>query len=452
MMRKCNNGLDPDNDIVAAEGKPMPKDASPLTNPEIETIRQWILYGAKQTGVAIDTSYINKYYSGKGKNYTTTLAPPAPGQGFQIHYGPLMLPPKTETENFLEYKTYLPDSTEVYRLDLQMNKKASHHFLLHKFAPGADGNFTDGYRPVTNSSNSDLVNAWQTPYNAELPQGTAFRWNKNAVMDLNSHCFNYDADSVVLTDVRMNVYTQPNGTAQAIMYTDLIHNLSFYIPNDNTNKTFTKDVTFSQLSNMYIWTLSSHTHKYGIDFDIYLRNPGGGKGAQVFEGFYDFDYTFNQGYYDWEHPPVRKITPFLQINPKDGLVMEAVYRNNGPKAVGFGTTTDDEMMLMFIQYTVKNVSVGTGEIPSGNASFSLYPNPSSGTSYIGYNLENNSKVSLEVLSMIGEKVAVIAEGEETAGYHTHYLKANEKNISEGVYFIRLTINGTPFTQKLIVAY
>jgi len=64
---------------------------------------------------------------------------------------------------------------------------------------------------------------------------------------------------------------------------------------------------------VHIWSLGSHTHKYGTDFDIYL-NDNGTYGEQVYEGDYNFDYTINQGYYNYAEPAFRTFDDYLTIN------------------------------------------------------------------------------------------------------------------------------------------
>ena len=54
LLRKCQNGLDPDNGLLTGEGNAMPESPNPpLTNKEIELIRQWIYAGAPQTGLVV---------------------------------------------------------------------------------------------------------------------------------------------------------------------------------------------------------------------------------------------------------------------------------------------------------------------------------------------------------------------------------------------------------------
>jgi mono/diheme cytochrome c family protein len=460
LMRKCQNGLDADNGLLASEGAAMPEAPStPLNNKEIELIRQWIYAGAPQTGNVVDTARISKYYNGDGIDGKPASHPlPTDPGSFQVHVGKVFLDTLSEEEYFLKYKLNLPDTVEVNRIELFLPTQ-SHHYIIYKFLPGAAASFADGIRiqnPTTGAGSSGgyntLVSAFQSSRNDVLPTSTAYQWETSTVLDLNHHFFNTDPDSVLGADVYFNVYTQPKGTATDIMYCDLISNTSIYIPNDNANHTFTKaDFNTSATRMWNIWLLSSHTHKYGVDFDIFLRNPGGSTGTQVFEGFYNNDYTFNQGYYDWEHPPVELFSPMLTMNPKDGLIQKATFNNNGPSSVFFGLTTNDEMMLYFVQYTLgAPIPVGIDEDPANAIKLNAFPNPFSSSTQISYELKEASAVSIAVYDVLGNKVATLLENESQAsGFHQ--VDFNAKNNAKGVYLLTVTMGGQTFTKRIVLA-
>jgi hypothetical protein len=454
LLRKCNNGLDSDNGIVAAEGVAMPQNAPGLTNVEIETIRQWIIFGAKQSGSQIDTAIIHKYYSGKGINATIApLAPPPVGQGFQVHFGPLLMDVSHEAEFFLKHDLKLPDTLEVNRIDLKMPKQ-SHHFIIDKFKPGQAANYANGLRDVTNSAlgtGSDLVSAWALTADNDLPVGTAYQWEKSSILDLNFHFFNTNKDSILMVDVRFNVYTQAKGTAKDIMYSELIPYYYIVIPNDNKDHVFTDDANDPNAKRMWnVWLLSSHTHKYGVDYDIYKRKPGGGKADQLYEGYYNFDYTFNQGYYDWAHPAVRHFDPLIPINPKDGFIHETTYRNNGSKAVQWGNTTDDEMMLIYVQYTLGPLITGVEEEQAiSPINLNAFPNPYSEYTQLVYRLEKKSDVKVEIFNLLGEKIKTFANEVQSPGNYNYIFSARKLGYQTGIYIARISVNGKMFTQKLV---
>ncbi|MGZ4048164.1 MAG: T9SS type A sorting domain-containing protein, partial [Bacteroidia bacterium] len=437
LLRKCQNGLDADNGIVPAEGNPMPDSPNPpLSNKEIELIRQWVYQGAPQTGNVVDTTVINKYYSGKGISYSAPHPLPTDPGSFQVHLGKIFLDTLSEEEYFIKYDLKLPDTVEVNRVELFL-PNASHHFIIYKLLPGAASMFANGLRiqnPTTGAGSSTgyntMVSAFQASRNDSLPVGTAYQWETSTVLDLNHHLFNTNADSIGATDVYFNVYTQPKGTAAHIMYSDLITNTSIYINNDGLDHTFTSASYNSSAPNMWnIWLLSSHTHKYGVDFDIFLRNPGGSTGTQIFEGFYNSTYTFNQGYYDWEHPPVEHFDPLLTMNPRDGLIQRAKYNNTGSAPVYFGLTTHDEMMLYFVQYTLgASLTAGIQTYDDHNAiNLNAYPNPYSDNTQISYELKTKTIISIAVYDVLGNKIQTIADNEiQENGTHTYDFNAKKQ--------------------------
>ena len=104
----------------------------------------------------------------------------------------------------------------------------------------------------------------------------------------------------------------------------------------------------------------------------------------MYDGFYDFDYTFYQGYYDYEDPAVRFFDPdTFVIKADDGLIHEATFNNDSTEDVGFGITTNDEMMLIFLQYTTERRTpppigltvASTGLMGPGNCDGTATANP-----------------------------------------------------------------------------
>ncbi len=83
---------------------------------------------------------------------------------------------------------------------------------------------------------------------------------------------------------------------------------------------------------------------------------------------------------------------------------------------------------------------------TANSNFSVYPNPFSNSTNIEYNLKSSSKVSLEVINIIGETVKTfILDANQTAGKHNYSFD----NVGNGVYFVKLSIDGVTTVQKII---
>jgi hypothetical protein len=69
-----------------------------------------------------------------------------------------------------------------------------------------------------------------------------------------------------------------------------------------------------------------------------------------------------------------------------------------------------------------------------------YPNPFNPSTKIDYNLPFDSKVSLEVYNIIGNRIAQLVNKEQLAGYYSvdFNLSSFNREISSGVYFYRIT--------------
>jgi hypothetical protein len=88
------------------------------------------------------------------------------------------------------------------------------------------------------------------------------------------------------------------------------------------------------------------------------------------------------------------------------------------------------------------------EIP---ASFSLaqnYPNPFNPTTLIKYGLPQDAAVELAVYNVLGQRVALLVDEKQKAGYHLFVFQAT--NLSSGMYFYRLRAGEFVQTRKMIV--
>lgn len=357
LLRKIAHGLSDDLALTANEGNLMPNNLPKLSDQDIELVRQWILWAAPQTGTVADYQLLTDYYTDTSVARPKIARPPAPpaGQGYQIHFGPVFWDKGEEMEYFKKYHPRVAQSLEVHKFELYMNSE-SHHFILRKFRPGEDANWSDGLESFTIqafSSGKDFVNAWQISTDLDLPVGTGFFWDQNTVLDLNYHMKNYHQNEILPGEFYLNVWTRPRGTSTVEMKAELIPKLDIFIFGNQTTSFQDRVTRSGQTWN--IWMLSTHTHKFGTDYDIFLGNSTNNN-DKIYEGFYDFDYTFNQGFYDWSHPPIKYFNPMLPVNMTSGLTHKASYNNTSSQLVTWGFTTAGEMMLIYVQYTTQSVS------------------------------------------------------------------------------------------------
>ncbi|MFZ5979800.1 MAG: T9SS type A sorting domain-containing protein [Candidatus Zixiibacteriota bacterium] len=82
-----------------------------------------------------------------------------------------------------------------------------------------------------------------------------------------------------------------------------------------------------------------------------------------------------------------------------------------------------------------------------------YPNPFNPTTTISYDLPTASQVKLEIINLLGQRVATLVDGYQTAGHQQ--IDWNGRNdagqtVSSGVYFYRLTADNYVQTKKMIL--
>lgn len=469
LLRKCAyQAWDSAYDLPVQQGSAMPQGQPSLPKESVELIRQWILYGAKQTGQVVNPQTLHNFYHVNGMARIPRPAAPAEGEGYQLHLGPFFLTPGQEVEFYKKEKLLNANVLNVVRFESFFNDE-SHHYLLFQFDEGEETAIDEGMRPVT------VQNAFQNPYMVgwvdsdviDLPEGTAYKIRDNSTLDLNYHLINYAAngDSILAAEAYVNFYVDDSPNLLQ-MHSELLINLNLFILPGGSEQTFTNNKHcgsgggnpgFCDLTgdSIYIWFLSSHTHKFGTDYDIYKRLPGGGKGEQLYEGFYNTTYDFNQGFYDWSHPGNRYFDELVPVAKSTGLVQEAKYRINDPNQilpVTFGLTTDDEMMLAFIQYTMQ--PLGTiNSVGSNNAAkaavMSIHPNPSAGDATVSFTLDRPANVRLEVFNSLGQTVSSLVHGQMAEGRHSFNFSA-DANLPGGLHLVRLLVDGEPQTQKLLL--
>jgi len=76
----------------------------------------------------------------------------------------------------------------------------------------------------------------------------------------------------------------------------------------------------------------------------------------------------------------------------------------------------------------------------------VYPNPSMGLFNVGINLPSNENVNIAIYDLVGNKVQEVVEGQLQNGVYT----IDMTNSADGVYFVRMNVNGTVFNRKVVV--
>lgn len=179
----------------------------------------------------------------------------------------------------------------------------------------------------------------------------------------------------------------------------------------------------------------------GIDVKL-GRNPGGQLVTNTT--------TSSTGYYSFTNLPLNdgaangvSYTVYVDI---PGLLRDSSY------VVTIDATTPvlDSLNYMVDSttiYIVPTSSTGISNIAFAKENkFSVYPNPFRDNLTVSYTLNADADVKLEVYSIVGVREEIIINTQQQKGEYQFSLN---NNLSSGVYFISLTINGNTSTQRVI---
>ncbi|MBT8195483.1 MAG: PKD domain-containing protein [Bacteroidia bacterium] len=78
----------------------------------------------------------------------------------------------------------------------------------------------------------------------------------------------------------------------------------------------------------------------------------------------------------------------------------------------------------------------------------LFPNPANGRTQLSFNLNSNADVKVSLEDLLGRQINVANEGALSAGTHNFLFETRE--LSSGIYMVKLNIEGQIITRKLIV--
>jgi hypothetical protein len=81
--------------------------------------------------------------------------------------------------------------------------------------------------------------------------------------------------------------------------------------------------------------------------------------------------------------------------------------------------------------------------------FQNYPNPFNPSTTIQYALPRKGHVTLEVFSVLGERVAVLQDGPQEAGIYTATFGGKSGGNASGVYFYRLSVGGAVRMRSMV---
>ncbi len=86
------------------------------------------------------------------------------------------------------------------------------------------------------------------------------------------------------------------------------------------------------------------------------------------------------------------------------------------------------------------------ELPREISLYQNYPNPFNSNTVIGYRISSPAELRLDIFDLLGTYIETIINGNREAGYYS--VTWNGEKYSTGVYFYRLSIDGSEVSRKM----
>ena len=140
------------------------------------------------------------------------------------------------------------------------------------------------------------------------------------------------------------------------------------------------------------------------------------------------------------------------IVPISGTVAStAVYIRYNPSAAGSHSGTISLMSTGVSTQTVivSGTSTSTGIIETGSDNYHLviFPNPTSQSTTINWQLAENENVKMELLDVNGKRIKIILDEKRTAGIHQK--EVDMKNFKDGIYLVKMLIGEKSAVKKIV---
>jgi len=154
--------------------------------------------------------------------------------------------------------------------------------------------------------------------------------------------------------------------------------------------------------------------------------------------------TDSLGRYSFKNIPNGSYTIYVDIA---GLVMDTTYTINITAMDSIFSNLDFCVDTSLIN--ICNLSTSVVDMPVLEHSLKVYPNPYTGQTQIAFRLTHKANVSLEVYSILGEKIQELDKGKKDKGDYQYTFSAKRSGYSSGIYLLRIVINDKIYTRMLV---
>lgn len=257
-----------------------------------------------------------------------------------------------------------------------------------------------------------------------------FGWANKSFVITRATTINNEAAAVPNAIVGMDVVPQLNGAYG-------LENLKY----DNVTKT------------LYVYPIDTSSHHY-----VGYKLLGAEYNSVVLIDWFDL-YWVDSLYYDWM--ALGRMDSSWQSGGDGGVLMLSQQGKNLPAggsidmfvAIAYGTSKAgmDAAMAEAVQKYNQQYPSDVKDFVSNPSAYELlqnYPNPFNPSTVISYNQPKEGFAEIKVYDILGNEVAQLFKGINTAGVHSCNFDAS--GLSNGTYFYTLRAEGIAITKKMTV--
>jgi hypothetical protein len=433
------------------------RDENVLSDEEIDLIAQWVAQGSVQGDPDLEPD------------------PPVFPEGSQIGTPDLILTMEeayfhagdnTDQYQIFVLETGLTEDIDIKAIEVRAdNNNVCHHAILGvdttNTAYGLDAADPDyGYEEFGGfgfDPTIDFWGAWVPGSNPLVyPPTIGTKLFEDSKVLLQMHYGPSSVDEYDQTSINIFFADDP---IQRYIYTFPIspYNLDqlFLIPpGEVTTFHGTQEVDFD----VSLLGIAPHCHLLGKSWEVFAVTPDNDTIPMISVPEWDFNW---QGFYTYNnmlHIPAGSVVHCFATY--DNTVDNPSNPNNPPQWSYWGEGTTDEMYLCYltiIPYLPGDEDISLAAANSNNVMvypsdelFPSYPNPTRSEFTIGFSLESDRKVNIDLLDAQGRKVKSLAKNQHyPMGYHK--LSFDVSGLSAGTYFYRMYYDGFDQSHVIFVA-
>ena len=162
----------------------------------------------------------------------------------------------------------------------------------------------------------------------------------------------------------------------------------------------------------------------------------------MFSSFASIDYLIFSDNYD--NPTTLKNNAWV-LNTDINTYEEGMYTATFRTKDNSGNVSNIYTLWVEVSRKYSPIGVGVSDL-SADKLVTVYPNPSNGNFNVKLNLPSTENVTVEVYNLMGSKVMDVAAG----SLSNETFEVNMSNSSNGMYIVRMTVNGTVINKKIVL--